>query len=773
MTDLIGQTLGQYQITAVLGKGGMATVYRARQLSIKRDVAIKVIESGLASNLEFVKRFVREAETVASLDHPHILKMFDYGQQGDLLYLVMELKTGGALTKLIVNQPLSLDLTVALLTQIASALDYAHRRGIVHRDLKPQNVLLDEQGNAFLTDFGIAKLIQPDYEITSITQTGAAMGTPSYMSPEQWQGQIVDARSDLYSLGIMVYEMLTGNLPFQVDTPASYMFAHLNQPPLPLKTWRVDLPEYLEPVMAKALAKTPDQRFQTAQAFVEAIKEAVNGKTYIMAEKPVIPTMSAPPPVAPPSEPPRTRQGFSLPFAVAGALVLILIIGAGVLALQRNGAGTSPEANATASDTPSTPIVVILPTIPTVTATETVAIPTDTPTITVTATMTETPTITSTSTPINPLDFANQTFAVRTQHAEMTIASYTKTPTPNYQQTAEAIVAATDAQATAFVIASYTKTPTSTSTATFTPTETATFTETATETATATSTPTETPTATHTYTPTATETPTETYTPSITFTPSITLTPSLTPYPTLDAAQNPTTWRKIVRAVDYNGYHVEMVLVPAGSFMMGDSSSGEVDELPVHLQRIEQPFWIDRYEVTNEQFRSLGGKAGHGSNWPAPLRPRERISWDEAKAFCEKRGGFLPTEAQWEWAARGPQNYTYPWGNTWVPNRVNWNRSGQAGTLDVGSFPGNASWVGALDMSGNVWEWTSSIYKAYPYVANDGREDPNDLIGPRVARGGSWNDKTPSALRLTDRSFNTPDLINYSVGFRCAMAVAP
>lgn len=156
MSDLIGRKLGQYEITAPLGEGGMATVYRAHQASIGRDVAIKVIESKLARSPEFIRRFEREAKTVAALDHPHILKIHDFGREDDLLYLVMELKSGGSLAKRIHTEPISAAQTAKWLEQIAPALDHAHAKGIIHRDLKPQNVLLNEGGNAFLTGFGIA-----------------------------------------------------------------------------------------------------------------------------------------------------------------------------------------------------------------------------------------------------------------------------------------------------------------------------------------------------------------------------------------------------------------------------------------------------------------------------------------------------------------------------------------------------------------------------------------------------------------------------------------
>lgn len=212
MSGLIGQRLGQYELLSLLGRGGMATVYRARQASMERDVAIKIIDPRLAESPDFVKRFEREARTIASLSHPHILKVFDFGQFGEHLYLVMELLKGGSLANLIQKGPLPLDIVEKVLDQVASALDYAHEQEIIHRDLKPQNVLLDEKGHAFLTDFGIARLLNRG---TKLTQSGMVMGTPAYMAPEIWDNQPSDARADIYALGIMLFEMLAGRAHFE------------------------------------------------------------------------------------------------------------------------------------------------------------------------------------------------------------------------------------------------------------------------------------------------------------------------------------------------------------------------------------------------------------------------------------------------------------------------------------------------------------------------------------------------------------------------------
>ena len=275
MSNLIGQQLGQYKVISLLGKGGMATVYRARQESISRDVAVKVIKPDLAGAEMFVARFEREARTVASFSHPHILKVFDYGQYEDTVYLVIELMTGGSLSDLIEQQKaLSIEMTVKMLDQISHALDYAHKRGVIHRDLKPQNVLLDDDQNAFLTDFGIAKVTSSG---TGLTQSGIAMGTPSYMPPEQWRGETVDARADIYALGVMLFEMLTGRVPFQGDTPFSMMYKHLNDPPPALGTIRSDISSAVDAVIYQALAKNPEDRYESAAALSAAFKEALKG----------------------------------------------------------------------------------------------------------------------------------------------------------------------------------------------------------------------------------------------------------------------------------------------------------------------------------------------------------------------------------------------------------------------------------------------------------------------------------------------------------------
>jgi serine/threonine protein kinase/Tol biopolymer transport system component len=270
MAGLIGQQLGQYTITATLGSGGMATVYRARQASVGRDVAIKVIKIELVNDHKFVERFRQEARIIAALDHLHIIKLFDFGTQDDLLYLVMELKTGGSLAAhLKARGKLNAEEAARYLDQIGAALDHAHSRSVIHRDLKPQNVLLDEQNNAFLSDFGIARIV------SELSKSVTVLGTPEYMSPEQWEGKNVDRRADIYGLAIMTYKLLTNTLPFTGDTPPVLMYKHLHEPPPPIRRLRPDLSQRIEDVLMKGMAKRPEDRFQSAPEFAAAFRTAL------------------------------------------------------------------------------------------------------------------------------------------------------------------------------------------------------------------------------------------------------------------------------------------------------------------------------------------------------------------------------------------------------------------------------------------------------------------------------------------------------------------
>ncbi len=383
MTDLTGRTLGNYEILSLLGEGGMATVYRARQTNIQRYVAIKVIKATSGNIEQFAQRFEREVQTIAALNHPHIIKVFDYGHEGNLAYLVMEYQPGGSLADLVEKGAVPFARASKLLDQIASALDYAHRQGIAHRDLKPQNVLLDADGNAILTDFGLAKVLNAD---SSLTQSGTVMGTPAYMSPEQWQGTAIDSRADIYALGILVFEMLTGKLPFTGDTPFNVMHKHIYDQPPSINGYRPELPFAIDQVIKKALAKDRDQRYATAGEFAQAFKTVSTGQAAATPSSNVLnmgATSAALPnnpttQLAAAANPPARSNAALIVFGV-GIIALILIIG-GYFA-SKQGARTETVVAAAVTSTPLPPTtaftatVAVKPTLAAITA-PTTALPT-------------------------------------------------------------------------------------------------------------------------------------------------------------------------------------------------------------------------------------------------------------------------------------------------------------------------------------------------------------------------------------------------------------
>ncbi|HEY9788399.1 MAG TPA: serine/threonine-protein kinase [Candidatus Obscuribacterales bacterium] len=278
---------GRYRIESVIGQGSAGTVYKAIQELIGREVAIKVLHDYLVSDDEFIKRFRQEAKASSRLSHPNIITIYDFGvlPKTGRPYIAMDLLRGTPLSDVITEQNhLPLEEAIPIMTQVCSALGEAHRQGVVHRDVKPENiVLVDRSGQhhfPIVVDFGIARLVQEDADIAKITRTGTVCGSPTYMSPEQCTSSKVDHRSDIYSLGIVIYETLTGTVPFMSDELAKVMAMHLTDPPKPLNQVRLDLrfPDRLEEVVNKALAKNPDERYQSMEEFSDALAEAAKSQ---------------------------------------------------------------------------------------------------------------------------------------------------------------------------------------------------------------------------------------------------------------------------------------------------------------------------------------------------------------------------------------------------------------------------------------------------------------------------------------------------------------
>jgi len=270
--------LGQYELRELLGSGGMGAVYRGYQAALKREVAVKVLAQQLAEQTGYLERFIREAEIAAALEHAHIVPIYDYGTQQGVNYIVMRLLTGGSLTQRLRwraenHEPLpSLREIADLLSQLASALDYAHSKGVIHRDVKPNNVMFDAQGSAYLVDLGIAKLSAATHALTA---TGTTMGTPSYMAPEQWRAEEPIPATDQYALGAMIYELIIGRPPFEAPTPFGLMHKHLNEKVTPPQVERPEVPDEVNQVIERAMAKQAGDRFSSCAAFAEAFSSAV------------------------------------------------------------------------------------------------------------------------------------------------------------------------------------------------------------------------------------------------------------------------------------------------------------------------------------------------------------------------------------------------------------------------------------------------------------------------------------------------------------------
>ena len=331
----------RYALVRVLGSGGMAKVYLAHDEVLGRDVALKMLRGAYAEDEEFVERFKREAQAAARLSHPNIVAVYDRGRAEDgSYYIAMEYVPGGTLKERIVRDgALSPGISAGVAEQIADALSAAHDQGVVHRDIKPQNALVTRSGDIKVTDFGIARAAASP----SVTATSVVLGTAAYMSPEQAQGKVVGPQSDLYSLGVVLYEMLTGSLPFEAENPVAVSMQHVNEPAPSPRAANPEVPEALDAITMRLLAKDPEDRYPSAAALVNDLDRLQSGlaptvvdaeKTTLMAAPlPPLPqgrsrtarTAVAPPPVAPQTEDRRRGGGFL-------RLLVPLLIGVALLA---------------------------------------------------------------------------------------------------------------------------------------------------------------------------------------------------------------------------------------------------------------------------------------------------------------------------------------------------------------------------------------------------------------------------------------------------------
>ena len=877
MEGLLGKTLDKtYRIDQLLGKGGMGAVYKAQDIALNRYVAIKVMHPHFTDDAEFRARFLQEARAIATLDHPGIVQVYAFGQDLGLLYIVMDFIPGQTLHDWLrqladERKIVALAESLAIVQQVALALHYAHLKHVLHRDIKPANIMLKPADPALrepddlpfhpvLTDFGLAKLAEGGVQ----TQTGTSMGTPAYMSPEQCLGLELDHRADVYSLGVVLFELVTGRVPFQVKSLTEAIRRHTQEPPPPPRSINPTLPIEVENITLRTLAKRPEDRFASARKMADALKAAIPRIPTGLTVAPT--TVEGPRPYVSlmthleeegigPLTPGRTRVESTAPGA---GQVGVFIETTELLVAPGNRVTVSVTVFNQGSMIdhfllsvegippdwlPAPPPVVRL--LPGMHQEVNLAIqPPRSPQsragrypLTIRVASQDAPdrsaeakaTLTMAAysqfrSDLRPQRIgAGKTAQVTIENQGNTRQAFTLEwqdqadelafePAQTRLTVAEGQVAAAEFRAAprqSRWIGGTKTHPFSTKVRSpegeiqtlggevissgliplwvppivlflclllagaaalaLKPKPTPTVTPTS-------------PTILAEVTPTATITPTPAGTSTKASTEIPTLVPTLTPTPPPS----------------------EMVHIPAGTFFQGSTmvqigkayeSCKAVDDLcsqksledeltqrSVHLDE----FFIDQHEVTNAQYGECvrAGVCQLASPTSSNTRhayfdhpeyadyPVIYVTWHDADTYCHWAGKRLPTEAEWEKAARGTNGLLWPWGNTFSPERINFRPGGinpdTSDTTPVGSYPGGASPYGIVDMVGNVWEWVADWY-APSYDEESANQNPK---GPpsgekKVIRGGSWNSNIASA-RAASRAGTPSDGRFFDIGFRCA-----
>lgn len=793
----------------------MATVYHAWDPSFSRDVALKVLPPQFTHDDQFRARFEREARTIARLEHSAIVPVYDFGEQGNQPFLVMRLMSGGSLVDRLMRGRLPVREVATLYRRLGRALDKAHSQGIVHRDLKPGNILFDDDDDAYISDFGIAKL----KESAGATLTQGVIGTPSYMSPEQARGiKDVDGRSDVYALGVMLFELLTGALPYQGDTPMGIAMMHLIEPIPDILTLRSDLPADAKVVILKAMAKDRDQRYSRASelaAAVDALARQVADRPAVVQPATLIETpvdFETPTPTQKAQAEAEQRQATedAEPQAKLEAERQSRLEAERQAKAEAERMATA-EAERQAKLEAERQAKLEAERQAKLEAERQAKLEAERQ-----AKLEAERQAKLEAERQAKLEAERQAKLEAKQQAKLEAERQAKADAERKakeeaerqakleaerqakleaerqakaederqvkeeaEHRASAKMAARDAASVmqpVHIPATPRRMPGWTrvvgiavvlfivlaggTTAVLTlgprllnnaaaPATSASI-EANTETAdefvgTATATTTSTPTAILNY------------------------------EAALDTAEGFTggnaDWEPVPWTFEDDPTGATMLLVPPGCFVMGSDRYDR--EGPVHEQCFEQPFWIDETEVTRAHWQACVDAGVCRVREPNQYSERNAqpvniVNWSDAVAFCDWRGVRLPTEREWEYAAAGPDSWVYPWGDAFSDELVIWDGSEGFHTYSVGSRPGGASWVGALDMSGNVWEWVSSKDLPYPYAPDDGRED---LTGEdmRVMRGGSFNtDTTFFGLRSASRYGDIPSYELINLGLRCA-----
>jgi serine/threonine-protein kinase len=653
----------KYRIEERIGVGGMGTVYRATRLLIGDQVAIKILHAEFVRDQE-AERFRREAQAAARIKHPNAVSVYDFGVTPDgLLYLVMELVEGESLRQLIrARGPLEPATAVEITRQICAALEEAHHQSVVHRDVKPDNVIVRETPRGLrvkVLDFGVAKL--RDVPVTTLTQAGSVVGTPHYMSPEQCLGEELDHRSDIYSLGVVLYEMLAGVVPFNSPISTAVIVQHVNQPPPPLRARNERVTPQLEWVVMHALEKRREARPETAAALAEEATAALEGRAPAGGASAEVMTAGVVWPRAASDEEEPTREAgqlaaarisgaqsaqtevFRTPPSVSGAAIPVGLSAGHAAVRSRAGSGGRPLRLAAVAG-----LLLIL------------------------------------------LGGAGLVTMWQWPGGEGRVEG----AAPEGKAGKE--------------------------------------------------------------TPASPETSREERGGK-----------------NDDAA--PSREERAAPSSPPSG----MAYVPGGAFTMG-SDDGDPYERPAHRVTV-RPFFIDKYEVTCEAYarflretnhpRLPLGWAGRSSPPGSSRLPVTGVTWDDAAAYARWAGGRLPSEEEWEFAARGTDGRRYPWGDDWRAGLANADAEGRTrgGVAEVGRYAG-ASPFGVFDMAGNAWEWTASRLDAYP----GGRLPAQETGDLRVIRGGYWGGRSQYVTATYRGRVPRGDTQNIgNTGFRCAKEASP
>jgi len=759
------QIVGRYKIIRMLGAGAMGQVYLAEDLELGRKAALKFLSPQYSAIPDFKARFKREARSAATLNHPNIITIYEVGEQQNRAWIAMEYVDGESLQDWVGGQELPMSATFDIAMQICEGLGEAHRAGITHRDLKPANVLIDKKGRVKIADFGLARL----EGVTQLTSEGAIMGTPAYMSPEQVRGKKLDNRSDIFSLGVVIYEMLARRLPFPGENEFEVFEAIKNQQPEPLARYKAGVSEGLQRIIDKALDKDRDTRYQHVEDLLADLRrerKSLAAPISSFAPKPAPPTVEInqkPAPKKPPARPVSPSGKTAWPILLSVAAIVALVVTTIVLVRNADDQGVVEKGNFYSAHRNDGDVLFRQ----------------------------------------GKYSDAKQKYqdALKQKPGDSYVTEQIKTCDQKLkEEERERLYAKFIDEADAFFNqGSYSE-------------------------------------AKRKYEEALTQKPGDRYAASRkqsceeAISKRAETAEQERQYASLiDAADNlfrrskyADAKAKYQQALDYkrdDKYAAQQIrecdrliakaeeekkietaappkiverpqepkqkeipgmeLIPGGYFLMG-SNDGDNDEKPEHQVYVDA-FYMDKYEVTVADYQRFLDTVGRQNpdNWAEQLRhlnhPVVNVSWEDANAYARWVKKRLPTEAEWEYAARGGNTgmggkpkYEYPWGDQESHDQANYSgtvgKDQWGGTSPVGSFPPNRYEL--YDVAGNVWEWCSSLYKDYPYKPDDGRENLT-ASGQRVLRGGSWN-YNPDDLRCAGRLRNNPTYRSNYVGFRCA-----